>query len=127
LGVFLGLIPGTEWILFGVVYDAQKGPLPANWPKCETYAESSPSGGDSFHILGTYKGKPYEAKKGKAVEIYTTARYFTLTGERINGASILPPEPKPFYAAVGHPDPQSPREQAAASSVKVSPVKESDL
>lgn len=127
LGVKLGPIPGSTYVLFGIDYDgADKGALPQPWPKSETYEERSPSGGDKFHVLGIYQGKPLEGKRQGAVEIYSEGRFFTLTGERINGATILPTDPLPFYAAIGVPDPQ-PYSTDAAVPVSGAPVKESDL
>jgi hypothetical protein len=126
LGVKFGLIPGTKFILWGLDYDAEKGPLPEPRPKTETYAERSPSGGENFHVLGVYEGTPLEGRRQGAVEIYTDGRFFTLTGERINGAQIIPTDPRPFYAAIGVLDPQ-PYGAPTALSVKAAPIKESDL
>ena len=85
LGVKLGRVSG-DIVLFGVDYDgAAKGPLPQPWPKTTTYAERTPSGGDRFHILGLYEGDPFEGKRAGAVEIYSEGRFFTLTGDRIDG------------------------------------------
>jgi len=106
IGVKLGQVPGTGRVLFGADYDGSgKGPLPEPWPKTKTYAEQSPSGGDRFHVLGLYRGAPLEGRRAGAVEVYSEGRYFTLTGRRINGARILETDPKPFYAAIGVPEP----------------------
>jgi len=130
LGVKLGAIPGTDDVLFGIDYDgAAKGPLPDAWPTPETYIERSPSGGDKFHVLGLYKGKPLEGKRKDAVEIYTEGRFFTLTGERINGAAILPTDPRPFYAAIGvaEPQPYGSPPAAAPTGAAGAPLAELDL
>lgn len=130
LGVKLGPVPGTGLCLWGADYDgAEKGPLPAAWPKdAPTYAERSPSGGDRFHVLSFHRGAPLEGKRHGAVEIYSEGRFFTLTGDRINGAKILPTDPRPYYAAIGVADP---RPYGAAPSVAasgpVSPIAEADL
>lgn len=128
LGVKLGRVPGTTAVLFGVDYDgAAKGPLPESWPKTATYAERSPSGGDKFHILGFYEGEPLEGKRSGAVEVYSEGRFFTLTGERINGATkIVSTEPRIYYGAIGVPDPQ-PYAARNAATASAAPIAEGDL
>lgn len=127
LGVKLGPIPATNYVLFGIDYDgAAKGPLPPDWPKTPSYTERSPSGGDRFHILALYEGEPLEAKRVGAVELYGTDRYFTLTGDRLNGAEILVIDPLPFYAALGVPAPQ-PHGATDRAEVTGAPVAEADL
>jgi hypothetical protein len=129
IGVMLGPVGDTELVLWGADYDGhEKGPLPPGWPRSKTYAERSPSGGDRFHVLGTYKGEPLEGRRTGAVEIYTASRYFTLTGDRINGASILDTSPLPFYGALGVPNPQpSGAEGAIPEKHSIEPVEEKNL
>jgi putative DNA primase/helicase len=45
----------------------------------ETYTEVSPSG-EGIHIY--VKGRVASAKKGRDIEVYSTARFFTVTGVR---------------------------------------------
>jgi hypothetical protein len=128
LGVKLGPIPGSAEVLFGVDYDgAEKGPLPAAWPTSDSYAERSPSGGDKFHVLGLYTGAALEGKRKGSIEIYSEGRFFTLTGERINGARILPTDPRPFYAAIGINDPQPYQKTAGAKAIPAAPIAEANL
>jgi primase-polymerase (primpol)-like protein len=128
VGVKFGQVGDTSHVLFGVDYDgADKGPLPQEWPACETYAERSPSGGDRFHVIGLYQGEPLEGRRKGAVEIYPAGRFFTLTGDHIKGqAKVLPVDVLPYYKAIGVDDPQ-PYGAAAAASVKGSPTAEADL
>lgn len=127
LGVKFGRVADTDFVLFGVDYDgADKGPLPDAWPKSATYVERSPSGGDRFHVLALCQGEPLEGRRKGAVEIYTEGRFFTLTGDRINGAKVLPVDVLPYYEAIGVAEPQ-PYGAAAAASVKGSPTAEAEL
>lgn len=128
LGVKLGRVPGTTAVLFGIDYDgAAKAPLPQGWPETTTYTERSPSGGDKFHVLGLYEGEPFEGKRKGAVEVYSEGRFFTLTGDRINGAEVLPTDPRPYYAAIGVPDPQPYVAAQVSSGARIGPLMESDL
>lgn len=127
VGVKFGRVADTPYVLFGVDYDgAEKGPLPDQWPACETYAERSPSGGDRFHVLGLYEGEPLEGRRSGALEIYPAGRFFTLTGDRINGAKVLPVDVLAYYKAIGVAEPQ-PYGAASAASVKGSPTAEAEL
>jgi hypothetical protein len=124
IGVHLGPILGSSWVLWGLDYDgAAKGPLPEPWPVSKTYTERSPSGGDKFHLVGCYQGEPLQAHKGLAVELYTTMRFLTLTGERIGDETrIAPADPRPFYAAVGISDPQPYQASSVATFVRAAPI-----
>lgn len=128
LGVKLGPVPRHGCVLFGVDYDgSDKGPLPQPWPQTDTYCERSPSGGDKFHVLGLYKGTPLQGKRRGAVEVYSEGRFFTLTGDRLNGAAILATDPRPYYAAVGVNSPQPYGTAPDVVDVPTAPTKENDL
>jgi len=130
LGVKLGPVPGSDGVvLWAVDYDGkEKGPLPEGWPKSDTYYERSMSGGDRFHMVAVHKGEPLEAKKTGATEVYQDGRFMVLTGDRLNGAAILPVDPLPYYAALGvaEPKPYAAGAKLAALGLP-GPVGESDL
>jgi hypothetical protein len=129
IGVKFGRIPGTPLSVWGADYDgAAKGSLPRDWPASETYSERSPSGGDHFHLLGLRRGEPLEGKRQGAVELYGDGRFFTLTGDCINGERLEVIDPRPYYAAIGVTDPKpyaTPRN--ATSAVRASPIRVDDL
>ncbi len=91
LGVALGEVPGEEFRLCGIDLDhcydeeqrlaerAEQILLAAN-----SYAEKSPSG-RGLHILGIGELGTF---KTAGAEVYSGARYFTMTGHRINGAHL---------------------------------------
>jgi hypothetical protein len=63
------------------------------------YAERSPSG-DGLHII-TLSDPVATGKNKNGVEVYSSGRYFTFTGEQINGHTALPAERQdisPFLA-----------------------------
>lgn len=119
LGVRFGPVPGDESrVLWGADFDgeAEAGkPAPQAWQEAPTYRERSPSGGDKFHLLGFYSGEPLQAFHRGGHEIYTDGRYFTLTGQRLEGASATVEhiDPRPVYAAVGVADPKPYGQQSA--------------
>lgn len=91
LGVALGEVPGEELQLSGIDLDdcyhgealderAQRILLAA-----DSYAEKSPSL-EGLHILGT--GELGTTNNGAGLEIYSGARFFTVTGSRVNGARL---------------------------------------
>lgn len=80
--------------------------------KLNSYTEISPSG-QGLHIFIKCDTPPYQkGKHGKQVEVYSTGRYFTVTGNKLTGSSqtintftpeevrmvldpFLPPDPSP--------------------------------
>lgn len=90
LGIALGEVPGEDLVVAGIDLDgidpltdekAQQIILAA-----DSYTELSPSG-RGLHIVGTVRTTS-SAVSQAGLEIYTGKRYFTVTGERLNQASI---------------------------------------
>lgn len=91
LGIALGEVPGEEVTLAGIDLD-NLGERPEAEPRAaeilaaaESYAERSPSG-RGLHILGTVRAAV--TVKRPQLEVYSAARYFTVTGEPLNGALL---------------------------------------
>lgn len=95
LGIALGEVPSEDLQIVGIDLDdcyrndeldprAAEILLAAN-----SYAEKSPSG-RGLHILGTGDIGTLKIAKGDApgLELYSGSRYFTVTGQRINGAHV---------------------------------------
>jgi hypothetical protein len=89
-------VPGEEVRLSGIDLDEcyRDGALDERAAKillaADSYAERSPSG-EGLHILGfgdigTLKIPP--ANNAPGVELYSHGRYFTVTGQRLNGAEL---------------------------------------
>jgi uncharacterized protein DUF3631/primase-like protein len=91
LGIALGEVPGEEVRLCGIDLDdcchAEELDERATQilTAATSYAERSPSG-QGIHILGT--GHVGTTKDVRGLEIYSGARYFTVTGERLNRADL---------------------------------------
>jgi regulatory protein RepA len=91
LGVALGAVPGEELVLAGIDLDD----IAADDPRtlevlgaADSYAETSPSGA-GLKVFGTGAiGTTKAQRDGAGLEIYSGARYFTVTGERVNGAHL---------------------------------------
>jgi hypothetical protein len=91
LGIALGVVPGKNICLGGIDLDgccAATGEPDERASEimraAHSYTERSPSG-LGIHVLGTGDvGKT----KISGLEIYGGARYFTVTGERLNGADL---------------------------------------
>jgi AAA domain-containing protein len=92
LGVALGEVPGEEMRLAGIDFDHcyHDGELDERLLQIlaagGSYAERSPSG-DGIHIVGT-GDIGVRKKDGCGFEIYSGARFFTMTGEAINTAGL---------------------------------------
>jgi hypothetical protein len=90
LGVALGEVPGEEFRLSGIDLDHcfQGGKLDERAVEvlcaADSYAEKSPSG-EGLHILGT---GDIGTLRTPGLELYSGARFFTVTGVRVNGAHI---------------------------------------
>lgn len=83
-----------------------------------TYAELSPSG-KGFHIIGQGSLPPSGRRKDR-IELYDSARYFTVTGERWgqapSEAADIQSDLEKFHAEVfGQPKPRARKEQRAAN------------
>lgn len=90
LGFALGEVPGEEIHLAGLDFDGcyRDGELDERVMQilaaADSYAERSPSG-IGLHIIGT---GDIGTMKVNGAEIYSSGRYFTVTGNRINGAHV---------------------------------------
>lgn len=91
LGVALGDVPGEEIHLSGIDLDDVATDDPRALEvlgAAVSYAEVSPSG-NGLKIFGCGNiGTAKAQRDGAGLEIYSGARYFTVTGERINGAHL---------------------------------------
>lgn len=90
VGVALGAVPGTDLVLSGIdldhcyVDEQLEERASAILATVRSYAEKSPSG-HGLHILGLGKIGTTKANSGSVgLEIYSAARYFTVTGNVVN-------------------------------------------
>jgi hypothetical protein len=97
LGIALGQVPGEELQINGIDFDhcCQGGELHGSvlqvLAAADSYAERSISG-EGVHILGTGDiGTLKVPSNGKlpGIEVYSGARFFVMTGERINQQDYL--------------------------------------
>ena len=91
VGIALGEVPGEEIRIAGIDLD-KLGNDPTTDPRAidilaaaDSYAELSPSG-RGLHVLGTVRDAV--TIKTEHLEIYSAARYFTFTGNPVNGAGV---------------------------------------
>ena len=91
LGVALGDVPGEEIHLSGIDLDdvaLDDGRVLAIMAAADSYAEVSPSG-NGIKIFGTGAiGKADVHTERGGLEIYQGERFFTVTGQRLNGAHL---------------------------------------
>ena len=95
LGVALGEVPGEDIHLSGIDLDhVHDGGSTYDESTLEilgaasSYAERSPSG-TGLHILGTGNVGTTKTQSGsRGLEIYSAARYFTVTGDAVNRARL---------------------------------------
>lgn len=91
LGVALGEVPGEELVLSGIDLDDVRPDDPRALEvlgAAASYSEVSPSGA-GLKIFGTGTiGTAKVQRDGSGLEIYSAGRYFTVTGERINGTHL---------------------------------------
>jgi len=94
VGVALGAVPGTDLVLSGIDLDhcyvegrldKRAGAILAT---VRSYGEKSPSG-QGLHILGLSNIGTTKIKRGSVgLEIYSAARYFTVTGNVVNDCDL---------------------------------------
>jgi hypothetical protein len=94
VGVALGAVPGTDLVLSGIDLDhcyvdgqleERAGDILAT---ARSYGERSPSG-QGLHILGLGKIGTTKVNSGSVgLEIYSAARYFTVTGNAVNDLDL---------------------------------------
>ena len=91
LGIALGDVPGEEITLAGIDLDDVREDDPRVLEvlgAAASYAEVSPSG-KGIKIFGTGDiGTAKVQRDGAGLEIYSRGRFFTVTGDRVNGAHV---------------------------------------
>jgi hypothetical protein len=94
VGVALGAVPGTDFVLSGIDIDhcyvdgQLEGRAGAILAAAASYAERSPSG-TGLHVLGLGNiGTTKETSGPVGLEIYSAARYFTVTGDAVNDSDL---------------------------------------
>jgi putative DNA primase/helicase len=94
VGVALGAVPGTNLILSGIDLDhcyidgQLEGRAAAILEAARSYGEKSPSG-IGMHILGFGNIGTTKTNSGPVgLEIYSAARYFTVTGDSVNALEL---------------------------------------
>ncbi|MCU0975309.1 MAG: DUF3987 domain-containing protein [Steroidobacteraceae bacterium] len=92
LGVALGPVPGEGLHLAGLDFDGLGANPERDGRALEvmgaacSYSERSPSG-EGLHVLG-YGDCGTRGNRGDGLEIYSGGRFFTMTGQRVNGAHL---------------------------------------
>jgi putative DNA primase/helicase len=127
VGIALGPVPSTDFVLSGIDLDhcyangrleQRAGAILAG---AQSYGEKSPSG-KGLHILGLGNiGTTRESSGPVGLEIYSAARYFTVTGEALNDSDLadlsqVSALARELFARAPHPLPRRPQQNGATVS-----------
>lgn len=122
-GVGIFVTPGYAWVDFDKCRNPETGEI-EQWAadairELDSYTELSPSG-KGFHILCSTNLSKVPRNRCGRVELYVSERYFTVTGEHVDGTPLeINPLPKGFENRIVTLDPAQKKPAASETQTKL--------